>query len=392
MLPNYFPLVLLLIHTIPIQSQNNSTNDELKRAYQNYYDRLLLRNYIKGHDQSKNAHLILDQLDVIIANESTTIDKQFKTDERYMFDAETFVRINETNRMKRASVGRPTRPPKCEVEANPAVLANCVTIDLSSLIVLGNGNVTAVCETANNYMQCIKEKMVFCTVGHLVAGAITELQALLMSCCPKRPHQKVNPDCPVIQNPPECFSAKDKIQRIKNGQTEEVFVSQLQIHDKVEGFDSINNQLMETEIIGWLHYNPTISGRFLKVTAISQNDNEEITLDVTPAHLIAFNENEKLIFQPASKIRLNTILYGKNGNFIVKKIESEELTGVFTPLTSSGTIMVNKISASCYTIDHTIGHIALSPLRQLPHLATMLDNNGINSYANILLKFISIFS
>jgi len=81
------------------------------------------------------------------------------------------------------------------------------------------------------------------------------------------------------------------------------------------------------------------------------------------------------------------MLVGSKGEII--DIITVTMNGHFTPLTSSGTIMINNIYSSCYaSFPHQLTHLAFLPARIFPRI--FLDNeetlqqDGIRTYAAAL--------
>ena len=93
-----------------------------------------------------------------------------------------------------------------------------------------------------------------------------------------------------------------------------------------------------------------------------------------------------------------------NGQFYLSPIRSIDIhlkNGYATPITQHGTLLVNNVNASCYSsvYHHTMGHIAMAPLRLL-HRANKLfglvnqnesQPNGIHWYPKVLNNFVHMF-
>jgi len=93
-----------------------------------------------------------------------------------------------------------------------------------------------------------------------------------------------------------------------------------------------------------------------------------------------------------------------NGQFYLSPIRSIDIhlkNGYATPITQHGTLLVNNVSSSCYAsvYHHSMGHIAMAPLRWL-HRAKKLfglvnqnesQPNGIHWYPKVLNNFVHMF-
>merc|ERR1712203_666300 len=64
------------------------------------------------------------------------------------------------------------------------------------------------------------------------------------------------------------------------------------------------------------------------------------------------------------------LLSGGSGLVQVKSVTSQVLTGVYAPLTSSGTVLVDDLLASCYADvgSHHLTHMAALPFRTFPQI------------------------
>ncbi|CAB9498161.1 Warthog protein [Seminavis robusta] len=134
-------------------------------------------------------------------------------------------------------------------------------------------------------------------------------------------------------------------------------------------------------IYSFAHLDKTKSATFLQVHT---NDQEDAPLEVTEEHLVHANGK----YVPAGELQIGDILTAANSNEkrIITKLESIVKTGLYAPLTASGTLIVNDVTASAYVSlqgssvsggnlllghgkinseisYHFISHLALSPIR-----------------------------
>ena len=74
--------------------------------------------------------------------------------------------------------------------------------------------------------------------------------------------------------------------------------------------------------------------------------------------------------QPAASVGVGHYLLSATGPTRVRSVLYQELVGVFAPLTSSGTLLVDGLLASCYADvgSHRMAHVAALPVRTFPRL------------------------
>lgn len=78
----------------------------------------------------------------------------------------------------------------------------------------------------------------------------------------------------------------------------------------------------------------------------------------------------------------------------VVRLSHDVIRGVYAPLTTEGTIVVDDIVTSCYASlnSHALAHLAMAPFRFAHHVIGSRDqrstpSDGVHWYAEILLRF-----
>jgi len=151
-------------------------------------------------------------------------------------------------------------------------------------------------------------------------------------------------------------------------------ISDVKVGDSVLAVDQ-NGKLLFSEVIMQLHQSPEETTEF---NVIRTKSGRNLTL--TPEHLIYKVESNKpnLDFddytssQPRFAINIRkgdfVFVFDKNSGMIIDQVVSNDIEirkGVYSPLTSHGTIIVEEILASCYSVleDHSLLHMAFAPAR-----------------------------
>ncbi|XP_008546836.1 sonic hedgehog protein isoform X1 [Microplitis demolitor] len=204
-----------------------------------------------------------------------------------------------------------------------------------------------------------------------------------------------------------CFPGKSKI-RTSNGIQKSL--SDLQVGEKIAALDSRGN-VIYSEVLAFMDRQPMEKRQFIKLTTSSGKH-----LTLTPAHLVPVKQNDvetvtfsarvkigdRILVQdnipstssalPESRLRWDTVIEAK---LILD-------SGVYAPLTSEGTVLIDDVVASCYALvdSQTIAHYAFMPFRFIhsiqlyfesihtfifPHSQkyTHRNNNNINNNYNI---------
>lgn len=174
---------------------------------------------------------------------------------------------------------------------------------------------------------------------------------------------------------------------------ESVLMADLRIGDYVLATDS-DGEFLYSEIIAWLDKDFYTRTLFYKIK--SQNG---FVLTLTPSHLIPVKNPETGEFAAryAGDLSVGDIVITTNEHRVwdseerkiisIKQIIS---TGTLAPLTRHGTIVVNKVVASCYAgiKDADLAHSAFAPLRWWTSTAGfskgLPEDEGVHPFAKFL--------
>ncbi|CAF1119247.1 unnamed protein product [Didymodactylos carnosus] len=271
----------------------------------------------------------------------------------------------------------------CPVEADPVTLLSCVAIDAVGLVEATKGNIKVFCAMAERFMECVKTKTRGCFGEEFVRGSLSELIELSQKCCVNT-NEKPGEECPFVAKP-NCFSTSDAALSTYGY---EIPIGDLKPGDSVLAIDHSQN-IISSDIVAILHYENNSQALFYTITTELGNQ-----FSVTSEHLIFIGNNRYI---QAKDLTLNNTLYILHDNALrEEKIESINLKikrGYSTPITSVGTMIVNKISSSCYSTvhSHQLAHYSLAPLRwiynikkQLKLINTNRIENGIHWYPKTL--------
>jgi len=158
-------------------------------------------------------------------------------------------------------------------------------------------------------------------------------------------------------------------------------------------------QVEWSQVIGWLHREPSNVGEYLRLTTSRRQVN------ISAEHLVATVKDGKIDFVKAQEVGVGTPILECDtstgtssiwGN-AVQKVEKYRAEGIYAPLTMAGTIVVDGVAASCYanTRSHTAAHAAMKPMRTMwkhnpekmqkqPHAAKHIP--GAHRYVDVLAR------
>jgi hypothetical protein len=144
-----------------------------------------------------------------------------------------------------------------------------------------------------------------------------------------------------------CFSAVDTVQK-ENGET--LLMKDLQVGDVVlVEFDHASNRSIYEPVYGFAHWDPHDRKEYLKIeTSVASSSAlhgyPQEPLEISPDHLLYTFGNKHPV--PAASLKIGDELAGHIHVLKISTIYRED--GLYAPLTPSGKIVVNGISASNY--------------------------------------------
>lgn len=196
-----------------------------------------------------------------------------------------------------------------------------------------------------------------------------------------------------------CFSANSTV-ITSNGEHRKL--ADLKIGEKIQSVDSKGNVIL-SEVLTFLDRDENQTREFVHLETV-----DEKNIIVTPAHLLMvwlpIEQKVKYVF--ADKIQEGDhLLVSFNNNLEPRKVIKISVTlsrGVYAPLTSTGTLLVDSIAASCYAVvdSQKIAHWSFMPLRFVSYINNWFSNtinpiasrqNGIHWYAQTLYSMKDIF-
>ncbi|CAG8705774.1 922_t:CDS:2, partial [Funneliformis mosseae] len=141
-----------------------------------------------------------------------------------------------------------------------------------------------------------------------------------------------------------CFAADSKV-ILKNGKVTKI--SELVIGDYVCcGFE--DGKQVYSEVFLMIHADPNAVTKFQSIDFVKQ-DGSQGNLHITPEHHIFVNNGETDF---AKNVTTNTKLFVSDGEKFVTvlptRVTKERRKGYYSPLTRSGTILVDEVLCSCY--------------------------------------------
>jgi hypothetical protein len=192
----------------------------------------------------------------------------------------------------------------------------------------------------------------------------------------------------------ECFPKQAHVHVLVDNKVQQMSISELRVNDKV-AVESINGVFEFSPVVSFLHRINNLDAKFYRLHFKLPNGTDE-SLTITKRHLIFLPKCEK--YAPASQLEIGDYLeyidFNKNTKINVKitKIQKDLLirkSGIYSPLTKKGTILVNNIHTSCYSIvkNHYLAQIPYSLLNHFE-----LSSNYYNFFSQYLYKLVTLLS
>lgn len=220
-------------------------------------------------------------------------------------------------------------------------------------------------------------------------------------------HCSVKSDSSIAVRTGGCFPGSSTV-RLEDGRV--LSMSNLSVGDRVLAVDH-QGALVYSEVIGFMHRDVTKPMTF---QVLWTDDGRRTTL--TGDHLIYSvpdngsavvprREDDSPVY--ADSVRVGQFVFrpepSENGNkrreriitARVARLSRDVFDGVYAPLTSEGTIVVDDAVTSCYASlsSHALAHVAMAPFRAAYHVMGSRDRSstpppaGVHWYAEILLRF-----
>jgi len=179
---------------------------------------------------------------------------------------------------------------------------------------------------------------------------------------------------------------------MENGEHKQI--KDIKIGDRVQVIDTYSGKITTDTVFMFLDRDTVAESFFYEIRTVDHK------LIVTPRHLVYASRDKQTFtnIQPiyAKDITENSYLHiDNNGTISHQKVLSKSRVwkrGFYAPLTYAGTIIVNGVAASCYSLlsVHDLAHWAMYPMRILSSVPGMInsDVNGIHWYANILYEIL----
>lgn len=200
------------------------------------------------------------------------------------------------------------------------------------------------------------------------------------------------PDSSQASQSSGCFTANSTVQT-STGITRRL--DELKVGEKILSIDSSGNTVY-SEVLMFLDRNTNQTREFVKI----KTDGGAI-ITVTPAHLLMVWLPTKQItnyFFADKIVEGHYLLVNINGTLVPQRIihiTAVLSRGIFAPLTSEGTVIVDSIAASCYALvdNQSLIHWSFMPYRFINKIVNWLSQNyqpaiprknGIHWYAEFL--------
>jgi hypothetical protein len=166
-----------------------------------------------------------------------------------------------------------------------------------------------------------------------------------------------------------------------------------------------NDRLEFSRVVGFLHRTPHASAHFVRLHFHSQfNSTNVITL--TPKHLIlvsevGHDETGHFEYRPAASVQAGQFLKHFDAtsqvNSLVRVVKSEKVglsgSGLYAPLTESGTLLVDNVHVSCFSVvkSHRLAQLFFAAFNFVCQrvAGVVASDHYISLYARFLYKLVT---
>ncbi|CAF3465023.1 unnamed protein product [Rotaria sp. Silwood1] len=271
---------------------------------------------------------------------------------------------------------------QCSIAGDPKEVVKCV--QHITLVLYGAlaKDLKIICQVAADVSDCLSTEISDCVEAEIGIAALNEAKRLAENCCPVAN----STSCPILSGSHfamnSCFAA-DSLLTLVNGKQKQII--ELQSGDTILAYDDKTNNLIPTNVLTMLDYQPKQYGRisnfcffiiiiiivniifhlsavFKQLTTVSGRQ-----LSLTLSHLLPTDIHGYVM---AKNIRVGMNIYVMNDDGLlvtetISNVIDVVKQGYIAPLTQQGTLIVNNVAASCYATinNHHLAHVVLAPMR-----------------------------
>ncbi|RLU21583.1 hypothetical protein DMN91_005956 [Ooceraea biroi] len=203
-------------------------------------------------------------------------------------------------------------------------------------------------------------------------------------------HCSVKSDSSSVGKSGGCFPGKSLV-RTENGDAKRL--DEVRLGERIAALDS-RGDVVYSEVIAFLDRSPSERRQFIRLTTKSGR-----VLTLTPAHLVPV-EGRSSVFaakvQPGDRILVNDVAASvEDDNRVDNRLRWDSVVetklvleeGVFAPLTTEGTLVVDDVVASCYAVvdSQSVAHYAFLPLR-IWNAVTSVFTGGLDDMRHLEIR------
>ncbi|CAF1141668.1 unnamed protein product [Rotaria sp. Silwood1] len=248
---------------------------------------------------------------------------------------------------------------QCSIAGDPKEVVKCV--QHITLVLYGAlaKDLKIICQVAADVSDCLSTEISDCVEAEIGIAALNEAKRLAENCCPVAN----STSCPILSGSHfamnSCFAA-DSLLTLVNGKQKQII--ELQSGDTILAYDDKTNNLIPTNVLTMLDYQPKQYAVFKQLTTVSGRQ-----LSLTLSHLLPTDIHGYVM---AKNIRVGMNIYVMNDDGLlvtetISNVIDVVKQGYIAPLTQQGTLIVNNVAASCYATinNHHLAHVVLAPMR-----------------------------